>query len=132
MQEYLGRNGFALREIHFRDGTGLSRYNWVSPAQTARLLTKAYGRKAYPAFISSLVGGPGSDRKLERYGAGWKGRLYVKTGTLEGVAALAGYLKADSGRWLAFAVAANNFELEGRADPHKAFIPLLRRWAKSY
>lgn len=132
MQEYLRSNGFALGEIHFRDGTGLSRYNWVSPAQTARLLAKAFRGKAYPAFRASLVGGAGAERKLERYGTGWGGRLYVKTGTLEGVAALAGYLKADSGRWLVFAVVANNFELDGLEDPQKAFVPLLHRWAKSY
>jgi D-alanyl-D-alanine carboxypeptidase/D-alanyl-D-alanine-endopeptidase (penicillin-binding protein 4) len=141
MREYFHRNAFVQEEIHLRDGTGLSRYNWVSPAQTAHLLSVAFRSKSRDAFRASLVGAPGSGKKLERYGSGWNGRLYVKTGTLEGVASLAGYLKADSGRWLAFAVIANNFSPRSgigrdgsvvRGDPQKAFIPLLRRWAASY
>lgn len=136
MEEYLAKSGFDREQVHFRDGTGLSRYNWVSPAQTVRLLAMAHRHKHHPVWQASLVGGPGSEKKLQRYGSGWTGRLYVKTGTLEGVASLAGYLRADSGRWLAFAVMANNYGsragAEGREDPQSAFIPLLRRWARQY
>ena len=144
MGEWMARKGFDGRGINFRDGTGLSRYNWVTPEQTVHLLLTAYRSKSWPAFRASLVGAPGTEKKLERYGPGWTGRLAVKTGTLQGVASLAGYLKADSGRWLAFAVAANNFASRDavgmgsagamvlRDDPQRAFEPLLRRWAKEH
>jgi D-alanyl-D-alanine carboxypeptidase/D-alanyl-D-alanine-endopeptidase (penicillin-binding protein 4) len=127
---WLDARGFSREEIHLKDGNGLSRYNWISPAQTSRLLSLAYKQKAFPDFQASLVGAPGSEGKLLRYGSGWEGRLYVKTGTLEGVSALAGYLRAKSGRWLAFAVSANNFDADG--DGQKAFIPLLKHWAAKY
>ncbi|HLP41881.1 MAG TPA: D-alanyl-D-alanine carboxypeptidase, partial [Fibrobacteria bacterium] len=142
MGEWMARNGFDGRGINFRDGTGLSRYNWVTAEQTVHLLLTAYRSKSWSAFRSSLVGAPGAEQKLERYGAGWAGRLVVKTGTLQGVASLAGYLKTDSGRWIAFAVAANNFASRDavgagpdgavvlKDDPQRAFEPLLRRWAK--
>jgi D-alanyl-D-alanine carboxypeptidase/D-alanyl-D-alanine-endopeptidase (penicillin-binding protein 4) len=136
LDERLDRNGFDGTQIHFRDGNGLSRYNWVSPAQTARLLILARKGPHREAWLASLVGAPGSTKKLERYGSGWSGRLLVKTGTLEGVASLAGYLRADSGRWLAFAVSTNNYATrggpDGAVDPQRAFIPLLRRWAARY
>jgi D-alanyl-D-alanine carboxypeptidase/D-alanyl-D-alanine-endopeptidase (penicillin-binding protein 4) len=144
MGDWLAQKGFDGRGINFRDGTGLSRYNWVSPEQTVHLLLTAYRAESWPAFRASLVGAPGAEKKLERYGPGWAGRLVVKTGTLQGVASLAGYLKTDSGRWVAFAVYANNFASRDevtagpggarvvRDDPQRAFAPLLRRWAREY
>ena len=95
------------------------------------LLSQAFRDKKFSGFRASLVGSPGAANKIDRFGPGWEGRLYVKTGTLEGVSALAGYLKADSGKWIAFAVAANNFEARN-GDAQKYFGPLLKRWALKY
>ena len=140
MNDYLAKRGFRSTELHLKDGNGLSRYNWVSPNQTAHLLVYASHQKAFPDFRASLVGvsetGDGSRspemrRKLERYGNDWDGRLWVKTGTLEGVSALAGYLKPRSGRLLAFAITVNNFEGTGY-DMQKGFGPLLKEWAAKY
>lgn len=128
---WLAGHGFDLRRIHLKDGNGLSRYNWIAPSQTSLLLAQAFRHKDYPEFRASLVGSPGAANKIDRYGPGWEGRLYVKTGTLEGVSALAGYLKADSGKWIAFSVAANNFEAQN-GDAQKYFGPLLKRWAAKY
>jgi D-alanyl-D-alanine carboxypeptidase/D-alanyl-D-alanine-endopeptidase (penicillin-binding protein 4) len=128
---WLASHGFDRRRIHLEDGNGLSRYNWIAPAMTARLLLHAYRNPAFAEFRSTLVGAPGSDGKLDRFGKGWEGRLFAKTGTLEGVSAVAGYLKADSGKWLIFAVAANNFEAQN-GDAQKYFGPLLRSWAEAH
>lgn len=138
MTAFLDGKGFDRDQYHFRDGNGLSRYNWVSPAQLVKLLCQARQGPRGAVFQATLVGAPGTEAKLERYGPGWYGRLFVKTGTLEGVAALAGYLRADSGKWLAFAVIANNYDSRAapdpsmRADPQAAFIPLLKRWAGEF
>jgi serine-type D-Ala-D-Ala carboxypeptidase/endopeptidase (penicillin-binding protein 4) len=128
---WLAGHGFDLRRIHFKDGNGLSRYNWIAPSQTSLLLAQACRHKNFPEFRASLVGSPGAANKIDRYGPGWEGRLYIKTGTLEGVSALAGYLKADSGKWIAFSVAANNFEPQN-GDAQKYFAPLLKRWAAKF
>jgi serine-type D-Ala-D-Ala carboxypeptidase/endopeptidase (penicillin-binding protein 4) len=128
---WLAGHGFDLRRIHLKDGNGLSRYNYIAPSQTSLLLAQAYRHGNFPEFRASLVGSPGAANKVDRYGPGWEGRLYVKTGTLEGVSALAGYLKTDSGKWIAFAVAANNFEARN-GDAQKYFGPLLKRWAAKY
>jgi D-alanyl-D-alanine carboxypeptidase/D-alanyl-D-alanine-endopeptidase (penicillin-binding protein 4) len=131
VNEYLARNGFDPSRIHLKDGNGLSRYNWIAPTQTARLLTLAYHGKNFAAFQAALLGSPGSAGKLDRFGEGWEGRLWAKTGTLEGVSALAGYLQARSGRMIAFAIAANNFEPRN-GDAQKYFAPMLKAWAAKY
>jgi D-alanyl-D-alanine carboxypeptidase/D-alanyl-D-alanine-endopeptidase (penicillin-binding protein 4) len=126
---WLDAHGFDRKQIHLKDGNGLSRYNWIAPAQTARLLAYAYRDAKFPEFQSTLVGAPGSEGKLDRFGPGWDGRLFVKTGTLEGASALAGYLRAKSGKWLVFSIAANNFEARN-GDAQKYFAPLLKAWAE--
>jgi len=128
---WLDTHGFDRKRIHLKDGNGLSRYNWIAPSQTSLLLAYAYRHKKFPEFQASLIGSPGAANKLDRYGSGWEGKLYAKTGTLEGVSALAGYLKCASGRWIAFAVTANNFEAQN-GDAQKYFAPLLRKWAAKY
>ncbi|MDB5104972.1 MAG: D-alanyl-D-alanine carboxypeptidase [Fibrobacteres bacterium] len=128
---WLAARGFDTGRIHLKDGNGLSRYNWIAPAQTARLLAHAYRQKNFPEFQASLLGAPGATAKLERYGGGWEGKLYAKTGTLEGVSALAGYMKAASGKWIVFSIAANNFEAKN-GDAQKYFAPLLRKWYAKY
>ncbi|HKP94714.1 MAG TPA: D-alanyl-D-alanine carboxypeptidase/D-alanyl-D-alanine-endopeptidase [Fibrobacteria bacterium] len=131
VHEYLDGHGFDRKLVHLKDGNGLSRYNWIAPAQTVKLLGYAFRQKNFPEFQATLPGAPGAQGRLERYGAGWEGRLYAKTGTLEGVSALAGYLKTASGKWLAFSIAVNNFE-SGNGDAQKFFAPLLRKWAAKY
>ena len=131
VNEWLDRKGFDRRQIHLKDGNGLSRYNWISPTQTARLLSLAYRDARFAEYRATLIGSPGAEGKLDRFGEGWEGRLFCKTGTLEGVSALAGYLKAKSGKWLAFSIAANNFEARN-GDAQKYFSPLLRQWADAY
>jgi D-alanyl-D-alanine carboxypeptidase/D-alanyl-D-alanine-endopeptidase (penicillin-binding protein 4) len=128
---WLDGHGFDRKLVHLKDGNGLSRYDWIAPAMTARLLAYAYRDAKYPQFQSTLIGAPGAEGKLDRYGPGWEGRLYAKTGTLEGVSALAGYLRAKSGKWLVFAIAANNFEVRN-GDAQKYFAPLLRAWAEAH
>ncbi|MEO6098189.1 MAG: D-alanyl-D-alanine carboxypeptidase/D-alanyl-D-alanine-endopeptidase [Fibrobacteria bacterium] len=128
---WLDAHGFDRRRVHLKDGNGLSRYNWIAPSQTSLLLSYAYRQKAFPEYRASLIGSPGATGKLDRYGDGWEGRLYAKTGTLEGVSALAGYLKCASGRWIAFSIAANNFEAPN-GDAQRFFGPMLRKWAGKY
>ncbi len=81
--EVLGRIG--IRGALLWDGSGVSRYNLVTPAETVKLLEAA---TKYPSILDSLpVGGKDgtlAKRKLPR-------RIHAKTGSLTGVQALAGY-----------------------------------------
>ncbi len=81
--EVLGRIG--IRGALLWDGSGVSRYNLVTPAETVTLLEAA---RKYPSILDSLpIGGKDgtlAKRKLPR-------RIHAKTGSLTGVQALAGY-----------------------------------------
>ena len=78
-----------VRDALLYDGSGVSRYNLVSPRGTVALLEAA---RRYPSIADSLpIGGKDgtlAGRKLPR-------RIHAKTGSLTGVQALAGYDDGD-------------------------------------
>lgn len=96
---YLERSGWPAGTYRLADGSGLSRYNAVTPAQLTRLLRHVAGdRLAYPAFLISLpVSGVDGTLASRLATPTARGRLRAKTGTMSGVSALAGYLDTPQG-----------------------------------
>jgi D-alanyl-D-alanine carboxypeptidase/D-alanyl-D-alanine-endopeptidase (penicillin-binding protein 4) len=82
------------------NGSGLSRENRLSAAQLARLLQQQFDSPTMPELMASLPV-TGLDGTLRRSRAG-PGRAHLKTGSLRDVAALAGYVLADSGQRYVF------------------------------
>jgi len=94
--------------IMLADGSGLSRRNLISPALLASLLAEEHRR---PPFTSFLEFFPVSGREgtiKNRLKRRLTGDVFGKTGLLEQVASMAGYVHTRSGRWLAFCIVANN------------------------
>ena len=91
------------------DGSGMSVYNRVSPRATTTFLRWTMTQPWGEAWRSILPVG-GRDGTLARrfVGTPLEGRIFAKTGSLNGVSALAGFLTAASGRTLIFAVYAND------------------------
>jgi D-alanyl-D-alanine carboxypeptidase/D-alanyl-D-alanine-endopeptidase (penicillin-binding protein 4) len=87
------------------DGSGLSRANRTTPRDVVRLLEQMTGDDAGPAFRTSLpvAGRSGTIRRRMR-GTRAAGNCRGKTGTLNGVSALAGYCRARDGGDVAFAI----------------------------
>lgn len=87
------------------DGSGLSRANRTTPRQVVRLLERMAGQESGPAFRASLAlaGSSGTIRRRMR-GTAAAGNCRAKTGTLNGVSALAGYCRARDGGDIAFAI----------------------------
>lgn len=87
------------------DGSGLSRENRTTPRQVVRLLERMAGQDSGPAFRSSLaVAGRTGTIKRRMRGTAASGKCRAKTGTLNGVSALAGYCPARDGDDVAFAI----------------------------
>lgn len=86
------------------NGSGLSRTERSSAAELGHLLVAAWKSPRMPQFLAAqpVIGVDGTMKKRLADGA-IAGRGYVKTGTLDGVKAAAGYLQDSRGRWLAFA-----------------------------
>ena len=99
----LGLDGSRYR---FADGSGLSLYNYVSAELEVRLLRYAYeNENIYNHLLPSLpiAGQDGTLRRRMR-SQFTNGNVRAKTGTLEGVSSLCGYLTASNGHRLCFSI----------------------------
>jgi D-alanyl-D-alanine carboxypeptidase/D-alanyl-D-alanine-endopeptidase (penicillin-binding protein 4) len=104
--------GFALR-----DGSGLSRLDRVQPAALTRVIAAVAGdgrEQLFPVLSGLPVAGfDGTLEKRYRKGPGLPaaGVVRAKTGTLNGVSALAGLVRTRDGRLLAFDLTAESVPL---------------------
>ena len=99
----LSEKSYPVDGAQLSDGSGLSPLNRVS----CRLLTSIL-RDAPPALTSGLpVAGQTGTLSRRFIGTSAAGKLRAKTGSLEGVAALAGYADNRAGQTLTFAYLAN-------------------------
>lgn len=113
LRETLTHLGVDLTGFEFRDGSGLSHDNRVTARGVVDLLRRMHTHPRAEVFRNSLSqpGEPGSLR-TRYFDERLRGRLYGKTGTLDGVRCLAGYLQRPDGVELAFAVL-----IQGSAPP---------------
>lgn len=111
------------------DGSGLSRLNRATPRQVVRLLERMRNQDVGASFRASLAvaGVSGTVRRRMRRTPAAR-RCQVKTGTLRGVSALAGYCTAAGGRDIGFALLfnrANTYVAKAREDRIAAAIARL-------
>lgn len=96
-----------LWRINLIDGSGLSRYNQVTPAQMMQLLDFSFHHYATNrTFISSLpIAGIDGTLKRRMRNIAW--RVRAKTGSMSGVVSLAGYAISDDKEPFAFVIMIN-------------------------
>lgn len=96
--------------VRLLDASGLSPQDRIAPAALSRLLATISTDPRYGALLSGLpvAGFDGTLAKRYRRGsaAAAAGDVRAKTGTLDGVSALAGLIRTRAGRLLAFDLAA--------------------------
>jgi D-alanyl-D-alanine carboxypeptidase/D-alanyl-D-alanine-endopeptidase (penicillin-binding protein 4) len=109
VRSFLVGAGVDPDDFTFRDGSGLSPDDLVTPRAVTTLLVYANRQPWGGVYRASLPVG-GVDGSLSgRFAApALKGKLQAKTGTLGEVNALSGYLTAASGRALVFSVIVND------------------------
>ncbi len=101
--------GLESGPLRFADGSGLSRYDLVSPDFLVALLDLMRRSPNAGLWYASLPVG-GIDGTLERRmrGTPLEGNVHAKTGTLSGVRSLSGYLTTAQGEEVAFSVMLNH------------------------
>lgn len=101
--------GLERSTFDLHDGSGMSAYNRVSPRAMTRFLQWTMSQPWGEAWRATLPVG-GRDGTLSRrfVGTPLEGRIFAKTGSLNGVNALAGFLTAASGQTLVFSIYAND------------------------
>lgn len=97
------------------DGSGLSRYSYVTADSLVWLLTYLWSDPAFDERIRSALPVAGESGTLAHrlVGTVAAGRVRAKTGSMSGVRTLSGYLTTLDGETLAFAILANNFRVPG-------------------
>jgi len=111
---FLKKCGIDPARCQVSDGSGLSRRNRYTPAQVVQLLVYMRGHKDWRDYVGSLsIGGVDGQLAKRFTDPRYRGRVYAKTGTLAGVAALSGYVCPDSPGGVAFSLIFNELELGG-------------------
>jgi len=104
---WLQQSGISTEGIALHDGSGLSRLDFVTPEATARLLASMWSKSAGAIFRDSLPIA-GRDGTLQNRMRSTRASIYAKTGTLNYVNSLSGYIVSDDKEVLAFSIICNN------------------------
>ncbi len=99
VRKWLNDKGIDALELSIENGSGLSRTERISALTMGRILGAAFQSPTMPEFIASLplVGLDGTMRKRLTNNT-VAGRAHIKTGSLDEVRAIAGYVLAASGK----------------------------------
>lgn len=111
--DYWTTKGIPTAGLHMNDGSGLSRYNGITPNQLASMLRMNVTEPWFADFFNSLpvagmVTDPGSLKNMCK-GTAAEGKIWAKSGYISRVRTYAGYVETKSGRRLCFAMLANNY-----------------------
>jgi D-alanyl-D-alanine carboxypeptidase/D-alanyl-D-alanine-endopeptidase (penicillin-binding protein 4) len=107
-RDFLTREvGVDSLDIVYRDGSGMSAQNLVTPRAIVRILE--YLRdSSNSGIVRNALASPGEDDSTLRTRLlALESRVFAKTGTLTNVTSLSGYVFTDSGRELIFSILTN-------------------------
>ena len=124
---WLRDNGLDSTKIELENGAGLSRETRTTARDMAEMLRFAWRQPYMPEYLASmpLSGLDGTLRRRFR-STDLVGKAHLKTGSLDHVTAIAGYLQSRSGRRFAV-VALHNYE-DIHRGPGEEVQEALLRW----
>lgn len=99
--------------MQFYDGSGLARKNYVTPDFTVRFLTAMTKAASYKEYLASLpqAGSGTLASRLRSAPESVRSRVYMKSGSMNGVRCFSGYILASDGKpenTVVFSVMTNN------------------------
>ncbi|HVL75647.1 MAG TPA: D-alanyl-D-alanine carboxypeptidase/D-alanyl-D-alanine-endopeptidase [Noviherbaspirillum sp.] len=123
VRTWLGNKGIDAADLVIDNGSGLSREERVSALMLARMLVATWRSPLMPEFVASLplVGQDGTMRRRLTADP-IAGRAHVKTGRLDEVRAIAGYVMAASGRRYAVVCLINHRDVERAHEVQDALL----------
>ena len=123
VKSWLAEKKLGGEELVIENGSGLSRVERVSAGTLNRLLTAAFRSPVMPEFMSSmpLVAYDGTMRRRLKT-RDVAGQAHIKTGTLNEVRAIGGYVLAASGKRYAVVCLVNHPNLAGAQALHDALL----------
>ncbi len=121
IKEYWEDKGLDTKGFFMEDGSGLSPRNGITSKQFASILKLVAKDKAlFNDFKNTLpLAGQTGTLKFMFRNSPAKGRIWAKTGSMRRIRSYTGYVKANSGKWLAFSVMVNNYTCSSAAARKK-------------
>lgn len=108
VEKMLTEAGLPRSAWDLSDGSGMSTYNRITPRGMTKLLRWTQ-TQPWAADFRSALPGSGEGTLARRFrGTALDGKIFAKTGSLNAVNALSGFMTAASGRTLVFAAYAND------------------------
>lgn len=121
--ERLAAAGIDTRGLVIENGAGLSRLERIRADSLGQLLVAAWRRPWMPEFIAALpIAGQDGTARKRLAGSPANGRAHIKTGTLDDVRALAGYVLDHDGRRHAVVMTVNHPEAAASQAAQDALI----------
>ena len=125
VQAWLDKRGLRTPELVIENGSGLSRLERIAPASLVRLLVDASKGPQAAVFLESLpVVGVDGTMKGRLRDDPVAGRAWIKTGSLNDVRTIAGYVDGASGRRYAVVMLVNGPRAGGSGEAQDALL----RW----
>jgi D-alanyl-D-alanine carboxypeptidase/D-alanyl-D-alanine-endopeptidase (penicillin-binding protein 4) len=113
------------------DGSGLSRHNYITASGTTQLLTYMSTHRYASVFRDALpIAGVDGTLKNRMKGTPAASNLRAKTGTINAVASLSGYVTSAAGERLVFSIILNNYPEE--SSSRRSFIDTIAVLLASY
>jgi D-alanyl-D-alanine carboxypeptidase/D-alanyl-D-alanine-endopeptidase (penicillin-binding protein 4) len=122
LNRFLGEIGIPRGEVHFEEGSGLSRNNLTTPNATVALLQHMHRHSAGAAYLEALpIAGVDGTLRRRMTDTPAAGNVRAKTGTLRWANALSGHVTTAAGERLIFSLMLNryhntNLSVSARAD----------------
>ncbi len=102
--------GFAVR-----DGSGLSRHDYLTPETIVRVLDVMRKHPDFRAFYDAMpIAGVDGTTRTRMKDTPAMGNVHAKTGTLDKARSLSGYVTTADGRMLIFSILSNNHVVPNR------------------
>jgi D-alanyl-D-alanine carboxypeptidase/D-alanyl-D-alanine-endopeptidase (penicillin-binding protein 4) len=103
--------GIPSGDVQMTDGSGLSRYNLITPEAQVAVLRHVYADDRLREPFERALPVAGVDGTLSRRmkGTAAEGNARAKTGSLSNARAVAGFVRTADGEPLAFSIIANNY-----------------------
>jgi len=126
VRDWLAANGFEFAGLKFDNGAGLSRNARISAREFGSVLRYAWAQPYMPEYLASMPLSGLDGTLSERFDdAALTGMAHLKTGSLDHVSAIAGFMQARSGRRFAV-VMLHNYQDIHRGPGDEAQTALLR------
>jgi len=129
IRSFLASRGIDASSLVLQNGAGLSRDERASPQLLADVLRAAEKSAYAPEFMASLSLGGLDGTTRGRFNRLGESLMHVKTGRLDHVSALAGYVHAASGRTYVVVIVMNSED--AHRGPGQEFESAVVRWVQA-